>query len=119
MVFISNSSAPEERGKVNGLAQSIASFARMIGPYIGGSLFAWSEQNGKEKEMIGVETKQRRRKRKLLTIYATEKKRGRRRRPENKAYKKKANEGEESGSWLFFFVKRFKLLFFPRWPFNL
>lgn len=46
MVFVSNSCVGDERGRVNGVAQSTASFARMIGPYIGGMVFAWSEQNG-------------------------------------------------------------------------
>ena len=46
MVFVSNSAAAAERGTVNGLGQSAACIARMIGPWFGGALFAWSEQPG-------------------------------------------------------------------------
>lgn len=46
MLFVSNSCVPDERGRVNGLCESTSSFTRMIAPYIGGMVFAWSEQNG-------------------------------------------------------------------------
>ncbi len=46
MVFINNSCVAAERGTVNGLGQSAACLARMLGPWLGGVVFAWSEQPG-------------------------------------------------------------------------
>ena len=44
-VLINNSCYTPERGVVNGIGQSFASFARFLGPYSGGTMFAWSENN--------------------------------------------------------------------------
>jgi len=45
-VLINNSCYTEDRGVVNGIGQSFASFARFLGPYSGGAMFAWSLNNG-------------------------------------------------------------------------
>eukprot|EP00055_Hartaetosiga_balthica_P015297 m.89190 g.89190 ORF g.89190 m.89190 type:complete len:576 (-) comp8827_c0_seq1:107-1834(-) len=45
-VLISNSSPAHERGAANGVGQTYASLGRIIGPLLGGWLFAWSERNG-------------------------------------------------------------------------
>eukprot|EP00762_Andalucia_godoyi_P000614 ANDGO_05294.mRNA.1 Protein ZINC INDUCED FACILITATOR-LIKE 1 len=45
-ILINNTCLPEYTGEVNGIAQAAASFARSIGPLIGGSLFAWSINSG-------------------------------------------------------------------------
>jgi MFS family permease len=45
-VFINNSCYSHERATVNGIGQTCASFGRFTGPYIGATLFAWSENNG-------------------------------------------------------------------------
>ncbi len=44
-VLINNSCYTPDRGVVNGIGQSFASFARFLGPYSGGTMFAWSETN--------------------------------------------------------------------------
>eukprot|EP00042_Codosiga_hollandica_P046992 m.503451 g.503451 ORF g.503451 m.503451 type:complete len:96 (+) comp57347_c0_seq1:1295-1582(+) len=44
MVLINNSCFSVARGTVNGIAQTVASTARFLGPFLGGIVFAWSEQ---------------------------------------------------------------------------
>lgn len=44
-VLINNSCYTPDRGVVNGIGQSFASLARFLGPYSGGTMFAWSENN--------------------------------------------------------------------------
>ena len=44
-VLINNSCYTNDRGVVNGIGQSFASFARFLGPSSGGNMFAWSENN--------------------------------------------------------------------------
>lgn len=46
MALINNSCFPSVRGTVNGIAQTMASAARAIGPTLGGFLYAWSQSNG-------------------------------------------------------------------------
>ena len=46
MVLINNSCYSCVRGTVNGIGQTLASTARVIGPFVGGVIFAWSESNG-------------------------------------------------------------------------
>ena len=46
MVLINNSCYSCVRGTVNGIGQTLASTARVIGPFVGGVVFAWSESNG-------------------------------------------------------------------------
>lgn len=41
-VLINNSTYSDYRGKVNGLGQVFAAFARFIGPSLGSNIFAWS-----------------------------------------------------------------------------
>ena len=41
--FINNSCYSHQRGTVNGIGQTFAAFGRMLGPYLGASLFAWTE----------------------------------------------------------------------------
>ena len=41
-VLINNSTYADYRGKVNGLGQVFAAFARFIGPSLGSNIFAWS-----------------------------------------------------------------------------
>ena len=41
-VLINNSTYADYRGKVNGLGQVFAAFARFIGPALGSNIFAWS-----------------------------------------------------------------------------
>jgi MFS family permease len=41
-VVVANSALPEDRGKVNGLAQAMASSVRAFAPPVGTALFAWS-----------------------------------------------------------------------------
>ncbi|KAJ3313246.1 hypothetical protein HDV04_002230 [Boothiomyces sp. JEL0838] len=45
-VVVTISAKPGQLGLVNGLAQGAASFTRTIGPALGGSMWAWSLQNG-------------------------------------------------------------------------
>jgi MFS family permease len=45
-VLINNASYSQQRATVNGLGQTFASLGRLIGPYCGANLFAWSEDNG-------------------------------------------------------------------------
>ena len=47
MVLISNSSLTKTRGTVNGYAQALGAIGRSIGPVLGATLFAWSENIGK------------------------------------------------------------------------
>jgi MFS family permease len=44
-VFINNSCYSQHRATVNGLGQTFASLGRLIGPYLGAILFAWSDTN--------------------------------------------------------------------------
>ncbi|XP_019638482.1 PREDICTED: uncharacterized membrane protein YCR023C-like [Branchiostoma belcheri] len=46
MVMIGNSALPAFRGSTNGIAQSMAALARLLGPVVFGNLFAWSTDNG-------------------------------------------------------------------------
>jgi hypothetical protein len=41
--FINNSCYSHQRGTVNGIGQTFAALGRMLGPYLGASLFAWTE----------------------------------------------------------------------------
>lgn len=43
--MISNSSLPETRGTVNGLAQTLSALFRSVAPTFGSLTFAWSEEN--------------------------------------------------------------------------
>jgi hypothetical protein len=45
-VFINNSCYSTQRATVNGIGQTFASLGRLLGPYFGASIFAWSENNG-------------------------------------------------------------------------
>jgi MFS family permease len=45
-VLINNSCYSHERATVNGIGQTFAALGRLIGPYLGSTLFAWSENNG-------------------------------------------------------------------------
>lgn len=45
MVMIGNSSLPETRGTINGVAQSLVAVMRFVGPTLGALSLAWSEQN--------------------------------------------------------------------------
>lgn len=45
-VLINNSSYRQQRATVNGLGQTFASLGRLCGPFLGATLFAWSESNG-------------------------------------------------------------------------
>ncbi|KAI8893003.1 major facilitator superfamily domain-containing protein [Globomyces pollinis-pini] len=45
MLIINDSAGPGQLGKVNGIAQCIASLARAVGPAVGGIVWAWSTQN--------------------------------------------------------------------------
>jgi len=47
-MLINNSCSNDERGAVNGLAMTIASITKAIGPVIGSSILAWSFTNGKK-----------------------------------------------------------------------
>jgi hypothetical protein len=44
-VFINNSCYSQHRATVNGLGQTFASLGRLAGPYLGATLFAWSDTN--------------------------------------------------------------------------
>ena len=46
MVLISNSSLTETRGTVNGYAQALSAVGRSLGPVVGATAFAWSENTG-------------------------------------------------------------------------
>ncbi len=46
MVLISNSSLTATRGTVNGYAQALGAIGRSLGPVLGATLFAWSENTG-------------------------------------------------------------------------
>ncbi|KAI9203836.1 major facilitator superfamily domain-containing protein [Polychytrium aggregatum] len=41
-IMVANSTTARSRGSINGLAQTFAAMARMVGPIIGGTLFSWS-----------------------------------------------------------------------------
>jgi hypothetical protein len=43
---VNDSATPETLGYVNGIAQFFASFARALGPALGGIIWAWGCQNG-------------------------------------------------------------------------
>ncbi|EPS39328.1 hypothetical protein H072_6931 [Dactylellina haptotyla CBS 200.50] len=45
-ILMNNSTTAESRGLVNGVAQSFVSFARSIGPALGGVIWSWSLSNG-------------------------------------------------------------------------
>ncbi|XP_078597830.1 uncharacterized protein LOC144873911 [Branchiostoma floridae x Branchiostoma japonicum] len=45
-VMVGNSALPDFRGTVNGISQSLVAFARLLGPLIGGNLYAWTSGNG-------------------------------------------------------------------------
>jgi len=45
-VLINNSCYSHERGTVNGIGQTFAAMGRLLGPYFGSVIFAWSETNG-------------------------------------------------------------------------
>ena len=45
-VLISNSCYSHQRATVNGIGQTCASLGRLLGPYLAGITFAWSENNG-------------------------------------------------------------------------
>lgn len=45
-VLINNSCYSHQRATVNGIGQTFAALGRLVGPYLGGILFAWSETNG-------------------------------------------------------------------------
>eukprot|EP00761_Pharyngomonas_kirbyi_P006981 gb/GECH01006990.1/.p1 GENE.gb/GECH01006990.1/~~gb/GECH01006990.1/.p1 ORF type:complete len:175 (+),score=22.50 gb/GECH01006990.1/:1-525(+) len=45
-IIVNNSILPENRGRLNGIAQSSVALARALGPVGGASLFAWSNVNG-------------------------------------------------------------------------
>eukprot|EP00937_MAST-01D_sp_MAST-1D-sp2_P006963 g6963.t1 len=45
-VLINNAASRANRGAVNGVAQSLVALTRMVGPSLGGAIFAWSESNG-------------------------------------------------------------------------
>jgi len=42
IILVSNSAKPNQRGSVNGVAQSVASFVRALGPLLGGLVWTWS-----------------------------------------------------------------------------
>lgn len=44
-VLINNSCYSYQRATVNGLGQTFASLGRLMGPYVGANIFAWSENN--------------------------------------------------------------------------
>ena len=46
MVMISNSSLTETRGTVNGYGQALCAIGRGLGPVVGATAFAWSENTG-------------------------------------------------------------------------
>lgn len=46
MVLINNSCYVDKRATVNGLGQSGASLGRLLGPFLSGLCFAWSQRNG-------------------------------------------------------------------------
>ncbi|XP_066285071.1 uncharacterized protein [Branchiostoma lanceolatum] len=46
MVMVGNSAMPYFRGTVNGISQSLVALARLLGPIVGGNLFAWTTENG-------------------------------------------------------------------------
>jgi hypothetical protein len=46
MILVNNSAKPGQLGLVNGLAQTSAATMRFIAPLVGGTLWAWSLQNG-------------------------------------------------------------------------
>eukprot|EP00058_Branchiostoma_floridae_P009004 XP_002594492.1 hypothetical protein BRAFLDRAFT_124963 [Branchiostoma floridae] len=46
MVMVGNSAMPYFRGTVNGISQSFVALARLLGPIVGGNLFAWTTENG-------------------------------------------------------------------------
>ncbi|XP_078676973.1 uncharacterized protein LOC144913820 isoform X1 [Branchiostoma floridae x Branchiostoma belcheri] len=46
MVMVGNSAMPYFRGTVNGISQSLVALARLLGPIVGGNLFAWTTDNG-------------------------------------------------------------------------
>lgn len=48
-VLVANSAFPADRGKVNGLGQSMSSLMRAVGPPIGTSAFAWTVSTGGSK----------------------------------------------------------------------
>jgi hypothetical protein len=41
-IAVANAAAPQHTGTINGASQSLAAFARTIGPITGGSLWSWS-----------------------------------------------------------------------------
>ncbi|ORY58748.1 major facilitator superfamily domain-containing protein [Pseudomassariella vexata] len=45
-IIFNDVAAPSERAFLNGLAQSVGSFARAIGPTLGGTVWSWSVSNG-------------------------------------------------------------------------
>lgn len=45
-VMINNACYSHQRGTVNGIGQTFASTGRLLGPYVGASIFAWSANNG-------------------------------------------------------------------------
>ncbi|XP_035675561.1 probable peptide/nitrate transporter At3g43790 isoform X2 [Branchiostoma floridae] len=45
MVMVGNSAMPYFRGTVNGISQSFVALARLLGPIVGGNLFAWTTEN--------------------------------------------------------------------------
>lgn len=45
-VIINNSAPADQVGRINGFAQSVASGGRALGPWLGGTLFAWSNGPG-------------------------------------------------------------------------
>merc|ERR1711908_121368 len=44
--FINNSCYSYQRATVNSIGQTFAAIGRLMGPYLGGVIFAWSETNG-------------------------------------------------------------------------
>ncbi|XP_066292058.1 uncharacterized protein [Branchiostoma lanceolatum] len=46
VVMVGNAGVQTTRGTVNGIAQTLAGLARLVGPAVSGNLFAWTTDNG-------------------------------------------------------------------------